>query len=348
MYLNFLDDNLNDKDLVFNNDLFDEKSSDNNILLNSESFSIIPKNNIFEENFVESPKILPSENYSKDELSLKPENIESESDSDKDRQIDSKKKSTITTSSNQLIQSNIENCRKTLFKTFKGERIVKKKKKDEENEEKKDNNYLNKKRANKRKRGRQNIPKKKREHASTDYDNMLVKIQSHFLSFLIRFSNDVSATVLGDDYKYSFKNINRACKINIKYKYLNKIKFEPIEKILKLKINNKYKYFDENNNSNILDELSKKSKWLKNKFFKMNYLKLFNYYYKKENLVNKINIEGKNIILSKKTKTFCDLVDNNKAQEGPLIETVKSAYFNGYDELNPNISFTTLKNGINN
>lgn len=177
---------------------------------------------------------------------------------------------------------------------------------------------------------------------------MLVKIRSHYLNFLIKFSNDVSATILGKKYKNSFKYIDRAYKLNIKYKHLNKIKFEPIENILKLNINNKYKYFDKNNNSLILDKLSKKSKWLKDKYFKMNYLVLFNYYYKRNNMLNEINIEGKNIILSKNTKTFCNLIENNKEQEESLIETVKSVYFNGYDELNSDIAFTILKKGNNN
>lgn len=345
MYLNFLNDNQYDNDLVFKNDLFDEKSFDIFSKLNSESFNVFQIDYKLEDNFVESSKIFPSKNYSKDELSLKTENVDSVSD--KDKKSGSKNKSTFSSSSSkEFIQKNQENFTSNLFKAYKVQKVIKKK--IEKNIEKKDNNYINKKRENKTKRGRQYRTKKKKEHKGIDFDNMLVKIQNHYLSFIINFSNDVSATVLGNEYKYSFKNIDRSCKINIKYDYINQIKSEPIQNILKLNINNKYKYFGKNYNSESLHNLCKKSNWLKNTFFKMNYLELFNYYYNKGNLLKEVNIEGKNIILSKKTKSFSYLIDNNKGQKEYLFNAAKLAYFNGHDGLNPEICFTTFKNEINN
>ena len=160
---------------------------------------------------------------------------------------------------------------------------------------------------------------------------------------MINFSNDVSATVLGDEYKDSFKNIDHASKINIKYGYLNEIKSKPIQDFLKLDISKKYTKYKKNTNSASLDVLCKKSKWLKKNYFEMNFLDLFNYYYNNGKILDKVNIEGINITLSDKTKTFYHLKDNNKDQEEYLLDVVKSVYFNGYDELIPKPAFTISK-----
>ena len=351
MYHFSLNDNQYNEYLDFQNDLLDEKSSNNNLLLNADSFNIIPINNLSEEYFLDSPKILPSGHFSFNE-GLFSKVREEVSNTDEEKKSQSKNKSMFSSSSKQSSIQKKENSSSKLFQIYKDEIKRKEKEKIEKNIEKKENNYINEKRErereNKTKRGRRNSAKKRKEHTGKDFDNMLVKIQNHYLSFLIKFSNDVSASVLGDEYKYIFKNIDRSCKINIKYDYLNRIKSEPIENILKLDINNKYQYYNKNNNSESFDKLCKESKWLKNKYFKMNYLDLFNYYYNKGNILKEVNIEGKNISLSKNTETFYHLKGKCKDQEESLMNAVKLAYFNGYDGLNPDITFKTLKKEINN
>lgn len=345
MYHILLNENTYDECIDFQNDYLDEKSSDNISILNCDLFNsvnIIPIDRVSEDDLLESPQNLPSVNFSDEELFfIKELGV---SNSDKQQKHESKKRSTLSSSSKELIIQKKENYPSNIFNMNEDEREIKKK-----IEEKKVNNLLNEKREreNKTKRGRQNRTKKKKEHTGKDFDNILVKIQNHYLSFIIKFSNDVSSTVLGNEYKDIFKNIDRACKINIKYDYFNKIKSGPIENILKLDINNKYQYYSKDNNSVNFDKLCKKSIWLKNKYFKMNFLDLFNYYYNNGDLLEEVNIGGINVSLSKNTETFYHLKYKNIEQEESLLNVVKTAYFNGYDRLNPGIIFKTLKNKIN-
>ena len=59
----------------------------------------------------------------------------------------------------------------------------------------------------------------------------------------------------------------------------------------------------------------------------MNYLELFNYYYNNQKSLNVICFEGKEIKLSKKTKSFYYLLEKYKKDENELIEIAKSYYF---------------------
>ena len=65
----------------------------------------------------------------------------------------------------------------------------------------------------------------------------------------------------------------------------------------------------------------------------MNYLNLFNYYYNNKKPLNVIFFEGKKIELSKKTKSFYNLLEKNKKNENELIKNAESYYFNEYDAL---------------
>ena len=75
----------------------------------------------------------------------------------------------------------------------------------------KDNSFLNKKRLieNRKQRGR--IPfltRNKRKHNSISFDNLLLKIQVHFFSFIIDISNDALDTYFGRDNIFNFKEIS--------------------------------------------------------------------------------------------------------------------------------------------
>ena len=82
----------------------------------------------------------------------------------------------------------------------------------------------------------------------------------------------------------------------------------------------------------MLDKIILKSKWL-NDLFEMNYLKLFDYYYNKEEPLNKIHFENKEILLSSKTKSFYYLLEKNQDLKQEIIDTAKLVYFNGNDGL---------------
>ena len=217
-----------------------------------------------------------------------------------------------------------------LFKTESIERI--KKLRDETIKSKEEiEDYLKRKRLNKSKPGRKtNIIKPEYSHTSIDFYNLQVKINNHFLNFLINLSNDVINSEFGKNKYPKFKNIERAFKINVKYEHLNYIKNHPIKYLLSLNINNKYTKVKKNNNRILLEKISECSEWMKNTFFEIKFLEFFNYYYI-GGIKDKINIKGKNIFLSKNTKPFCDLINKNKEIENYFIETVKNTYFDGKD-----------------
>ena len=58
-----------------------------------------------------------------------------------------------------------------------------------------------------KKRGRKTLKESKRQHNALDQDNIIRKIQVHFLSFIIYFSNDLILTFLPTYKDLAFKNI---------------------------------------------------------------------------------------------------------------------------------------------
>ena len=73
-----------------------------------------------------------------------------------------------------------------------------------------------------------------------------------------------------------------------------------------------------------------KSKWLDN-FFNIKFLMAFEeYYYNEKKRIDKINFEGKDIILSKKTECFYHLIEKNKDLENKLIDIAKDVYMTNF------------------
>ena len=176
-----------------------------------------------------------------------------------------------------------------------------------------------------------NISRKKR-HINRSFDNLQTKIQVHFLSFIINICNDALNTELHSN-KDCFKEISYDIKRNFSYQLFEEYKKSPIQRFLTFNISTKYKIFKNEHNLKLLSRVYSATEWL-NKFFNMNYLKLFEYYfyYNKEKQMNKIYLEGKNIILSKNTKTFCDLLEKKENEEikKELNEAAVSVYFHDY------------------
>ena len=200
------------------------------------------------------------------------------------------------------------------------------------NEEKKQNNYLNQKRRNesRKKTGRKtNKIKSEYSHTKNDFDNIQLKIQVHFLNFLIDISNDVLRTELGKDYEYNFIHINYKSKQNIKFDYVEELKSNSIKNILQKDINERFKTLKKEYNKELLEKVCLQSTRLDN-FFNINFCVAFEEYYynyyNKNKMINKINFEGKDITLSKNTKCFYDLIEKNKDLENKLVDTAKKVY----------------------
>ena len=134
----------------------------------------------------------------------------------------------------------------------------------------------------KNKRGRKNklktTKKSRKTHSNKSFDNLLRKIQVHFLTFLINFVNDILKKDLNYSHNFSFKQIKTEIKNNVKYENVSKLKEMTVGDILQKDISNKYKRYNKCYNREIFEKIQRKSNWF-DELFKMKYLELFNYYY---------------------------------------------------------------------
>ena len=112
---------------------------------------------------------------------------------------------------------------------------------------------------------------KRKTHTSNFIDNILCKLQIHFLNFLVNFSNDAIRTVFQeelmkrkDNGSFKFKKIEHGIKRDIKSGNLLALMQNPISYVLKQKISNKYWKLSRNPdyNEHIYNQVIKASEWL--------------------------------------------------------------------------------------
>jgi len=190
-----------------------------------------------------------------------------------------------------------------------------------------------------KKRGKNNNKKqirKRKTHLKYAFDNVLVKIQVHFLNFLVDFANDALKHIIKDR-KYYFCKLNYNFKRNIKYNHFNELKKLKIKEILSQDISNKYKLTSKETNKEIISHVTTFSNWLK-AFFDIDYLKAFNIYYNKLKPLKKVIFQGIEINLSSQTKSFNNLLKNNKEMKDIIITAVQDVYFNGNKNLTEKFS----------
>jgi len=173
--------------------------------------------------------------------------------------------------------------------------------------------------------------KKRKSHQKSDFDNILTKIQIHFLNFVINLCND-AMKIIDKNQKQYFRPINYKFKRNISFNNIKRLKEISIKEILAQEISEKYKLVSKSINSDILALVAPSSQWL-NDFFSINYLKAFSMYYNNCKPLKKINFKGKEIILSSKTKAFYSLLRKNKVIKNNMISAAQAAYFNGHEKL---------------
>ena len=175
------------------------------------------------------------------------------------------------------------------------------------------------------KRGRKTYKNGPIIHRSDSFDNLLRKIQVHFLNFLIDFCNDALKTEY-ENSDYSFKQIKYyKVKQEIKYSYLKNLKHCSIKDILNFDISSKYLNLDRKHNKKLLEKIESSSIWLYN-LFQMNYLQLFKYYYNDGKPLNKIYFMEREIFLTPKTKSFYCLLEKNRNLKKEIIEIAKRCY----------------------
>ena len=186
-------------------------------------------------------------------------------------------------------------------------------------------NYLNS--GNKqrgRKAGSDEKCSKKRRHLSTSEDNILSKIQVHFLKFLIYFLNDC----IFDYYKKNkicFKKFAHKVISKVSSFYFNKIKNSTIYDILtEAPISKKFKKVKIDFNKKIDEDLNKID-WF-NKIFGLKFIELFYVYYNEKKQLKKIFLFDREISLANKTKSFYFLLEKYKKEKSSIILITENNY----------------------
>ena len=184
-----------------------------------------------------------------------------------------------------------------------------------------------------KKRGRKSVKlKNNRIHRGFDDDN-LRKIQVHFLSFIINFVKDIIKSLIGDKDPPLFKNLDYKIKKISSHKYIVELKSKKIADILKLRVSPKLKVHGENVNKIIYSKICNILPFMTD-FFEKTYLDLFKEYYFDNNKL--ILLYGKFIRLSKKTKTFSDLIIKNYKYKEKLRNVAIKNYLKEYKCENTN------------
>ena len=198
-----------------------------------------------------------------------------------------------------------------------GEKEIKQFLYEEENKENDDNNNKTKK-------------KKKKEKKSRKYekDLILMKIQCHYISFIIKFINEI-LSFFNYDKKDRFKDIEHSIKIDVKRENFNQLKSKKLYQIIteKVSIKNRKNNYDEYFNLNLYKKLQK-DEIIKN-ILNENYLNLFRkIYYKGERNLN-LKEYGKNIIisLSDNIEMYKDIKKPDEEYINSLNKYVKKMYF---------------------
>ena len=165
----------------------------------------------------------------------------------------------------------------------------------------------------------------KKIHSKMAFDNIITKVQIHFLNFLINLSNDIIKERIGKKKHLLFKDIDYRIKRNIKSDNLERFKKLKIKDFLQKPISKKFKSFNEDHNQNLYKKVANLSE-ISKEYFYMDYLNLFRIYYNDCKPLNKIIIKDKSIYLSEETKSFYYLIQKNISVKEEIIEFTKKVF----------------------
>lgn len=186
-----------------------------------------------------------------------------------------------------------------------------------------------------------------KKHGKYDFDNILTKIQVHFISFLVDMVNDavneefdkefLDALVKKDN-KISkrdfFKDINYEDKRKIKHSYIIDCFKKPIKDIIQKNISMKFKKLNPDYNKKLYEKLAEKSEWFSD-LLNLKYIDVFyEYYYNQEKKLEKIVFKEKTINISEDTKSFYYLLKKQENLSQEIIDVVNDVYFNKFNNDN--------------
>ena len=202
----------------------------------------------------------------------------------------------------------------------------------------------------KKRRGKQvklNAKRSKKEmHSSISEDNILTKIQTHFLNFIIFFLNDCVYNYYKNR-KIKFIKFAHEIKAKVSSKYLNKMKNSTIYDLLtEIEISSKFTRHNKNNNEKNAKILNK-IPWFK-KIFELKFLDLFQYYHNENKQLNKIFLFEREITLTKDTKSYYFLLEKNMTIKKEIIEITKYNYLSKINSIESNensLEYSDRENG---
>ena len=154
----------------------------------------------------------------------------------------------------------------------------------------------------------------KKTHGKYSIDNIITKIQAHYINFIINLSNDIIKSVFDGkegNKSLSFKNIEYKAKIYYNYNKFQELKTKCIKDILIKPASKKNNLNNDNYNEEIFNDLIDSPDIL-DEYFNMNYLSLFDFYYNDGQKLKSIIINNKEIKLSNKTMSLWGLLNKNQ------------------------------------
>ena len=185
------------------------------------------------------------------------------------------------------------------------------------------------------------LPLNKRIHLASDDDNLLRKIQVHFLSFMVNFINDVIKTLIDDRNAPLFKNLDYQIKKRVKHAFVEELRNKTIAEILQLKVSPKLKIHDDSVNKNIYITICKMSPFMA-EYLQQSYVSLFKEYYNNKNRIFKV--DGRIVNLSIRTKTFNDLILKNIEYKEKLKYVAINYFINSYKRIKkPNFMTSNIE-----
>ena len=164
-------------------------------------------------------------------------------------------------------------------------------------------------------------------HGIYSEDNILVKVQNHYINFIISLSNCILPHF---NYNKNLYNLDKKFKINIKKN--ESLNDKTIGEIISNKISEKYTSINDktNANKNIYEEIKKSP--IINKILSENYLVFFKKFYFSSD--SKINLKDygldKDITFTKKVKNFKQLLIANEERGAKYIRIVKEIIHRNY------------------
>lgn len=176
-----------------------------------------------------------------------------------------------------------------------------------------ENNLLKKRgRGNKKSLNSSSSEKGKKIHDKNSTDNLLRKIQVHYLSFIISFLNAILENL---NYKQRFLKLDYNFKKNVNKNFVDSLKEKTIKEVICNKISCKYRKQEKDANKAICEEI--KNDKILNNILSENYLSLFKKIYYKNNGYVNLKEYGldKEIHLSKNVKIFKDLIEAYDSNE---------------------------------